>query len=100
MDINLYQSQHALENAKLVLDEGGVLILVSKCRMGVGNDAFLEILSKANSPQDVLDLHNGEYKLGSHKSFRILKIRANADVFAVTDLDNKTIEKAKFKIDK
>jgi len=97
MDINLYQSQHALENAKLVLDEGGILILVSKCRMGVGSDAFLEILSKANSPQDVLYLHNGKYKLGSHKSFRILKITAIADVFAVTDLDNETIEKAKFK---
>ena len=97
MDINLYQSQHALENAKLALKEGGILILVSKCRMGIGNDTFLKLLSKANSPQEVLDLLGGKYKLGSHKSVRILKIKSKVQIFAVTDLDNETVEKAKFK---
>lgn len=97
MDINLYQSQHALENAKLALDEGGIIILVSKCRMGVGNDAFLELLSKADTTEDVLELVGGEYKLGSHKSVRILNIKSRFEVFAVTDLDDDIIRKAKFK---
>jgi nickel-dependent lactate racemase len=97
MDINLYQSQHALENGKLALEDDGVMILVSKCRMGVGNDAFVEILSKVNSPQEVLDLHGGEYKLGSHKSYRILKIKSKAHIFAVTGLDDETVEKSKMK---
>jgi len=97
MDINLYQSQHALENAKLVLDDNGIIILVSKCRMGVGNDAFLEILSKTSTPEEVMEFIGGKYKLGSHKSVRILKIRSKADIFAVTDLDDETIKKAKLK---
>jgi len=97
MDINLYQSQHALENGNLALETDGVLILVSKCRMGIGNDTFLNLLSKAKSHHDILKLLDGKYKLGSHKSYRILKIKSKAHLFAVTDLDNKIIEKAKFK---
>ena len=97
MDINLYQSQHALENAKLALEDNGILILVSKCRMGIGNDAFLELLSKANTSQEILDLLNGQYKLGSHKSVRILKIKSKNQIFAVTSLEDKIVEKAKFK---
>ena len=97
MDINLYQSQHALENGNLALENGGVLILVSKCHKGIGNDAFLDLLSRAKSHQEVLKLLDGKYKLGSHKSLRMLKIRSKANLFAVTDLDYKIIEKAKFK---
>lgn len=97
MDINLYQSQHALENGKLVLEDGGVMILVSKCRTGVGNDSFVELLSKANTPDEVMKMIGGKYKLGSHKAVRILKIKSKAELFAVTDLDNNTIEKAKMK---
>lgn len=97
MDINLYQSQHALENGKFVLDEGGVMILVSKCRTGVGSDAFLKMLSKADTPDEVIEAIGGKYKLESHKAVRILKIKSKAELFAVTDLDNETIKKTKMK---
>ena len=97
MDINLYQSQHALENGKLVLEEDGVMILVSKCRNGVGSDAFIDMLSKADTPEKVMDLLGGKYRLESHKAVRILKIKSKAELFAVTNLDYKTIEKAKMK---
>ena len=97
MDINLYQSQHALENGRFALEEDGIIILVSKCRMGIGNDAFLEILSKTNNSDEVLELLGGKYKLGSHKSVRILNIKSKAQIFAVTDLENKIVEMAKLK---
>jgi len=97
MDINLYQSQHALENGKLVLDEGGIMILVSKCRTGVGSDAFLDMLSKSNTPEEVIEVIGGEYKLESHKAVRILKIKSKAELFAFTDLEDKIIRKAKMK---
>jgi nickel-dependent lactate racemase len=45
MDIDLYQSQKALDNGKLALNEGGILILVSKCRTGVGGKTFFELLA-------------------------------------------------------
>lgn len=97
MDINLYQSQHALENGIFALEDDGIIILVSKCRMGIGNDAFLEILSKTDSSNEVIELLGGKYKLGSHKSVRILNIKSKAQIFAVTDLEDKIIEMAKLK---
>src|SRR4030043_425760 len=47
MDIDLYQSQKALDNGKLALEDDGIIILVSKCRDGGGEDTFLELLGKA-----------------------------------------------------
>src|SRR4030042_4057784 len=34
MDIDLYQSQKALDNGKLALEDESIIILVYKCRMG------------------------------------------------------------------
>jgi nickel-dependent lactate racemase len=96
MDINLYQSQHALENGSLALERDGILILISKCREGVGNDSFLDLLSKAKNFRDAINLIGDNYKLGIHKSVRILKIKSKFQLFAVTDLDNQIIKNAKF----
>ena len=56
MDIDLYQSQKALDNGKLALIDNGIIILVSKCRMGIGEDAFLDLLCKADTPQDIFEI--------------------------------------------
>lgn len=97
MDIDLYQSQKALDNGKLALDEGGIIILVSKCRDGVGETTFLDLLSKADTPQKILDILGGEYKLGYHKAAKMAQIGIHAQIWAVTDLDDKIIKKALMK---
>lgn len=45
MDIDLYQLQKGIENAKHALQENGILIVVSKCRLGIGEEAFLSMLT-------------------------------------------------------
>ena len=95
MDIDLYQSQKALENGKLALEEGGVIILLSKCRMGVGEDAFLKLLSSAKDCKDVMAKIERGYKLGYHKAAKLAEIGTWACVWAVTDLPPKTITEAK-----
>ena len=97
MDIDLYQSQNAFENGKLALEDDGIIILVSKCRMGVGKDAFLDLLCTAKTPQEVFDKLGNDYKLGYHKAARIAKIRTKAQIWAVTDLDGEIIKKAMMK---
>ncbi len=97
MDIDLYQSQKALDNGKLALEDGGVIILVSKCRDGVGEDAFLELLGKADSPKKIMDILGEEYKLGYHKAAKMAQIGIRADMWAVTDLDDKIIKKSQLK---
>ena len=97
MDIDLYQSQKALDNGKLALEDDGIIILVSKCRMGVGEDAFLELLCKADSPKKILDILGEEYKLGYHKAAKMAQIGIRAQMWAVTDLDDETIKKSQLK---
>ena len=87
MDIDLYQSQKALENGKLALKDGGILMLVSKCRTGVGDDVFVRLLKDAASPAEALDNIGEEYKLGHHKAAKIAEIAMRAEIWAVTDLD-------------
>jgi len=97
MDIDLYQSQKALDNGKLALEDDGIIILVSKCRTGVGEEAFLDLLCKADSCQEVLDILGDEYKLGYHKAAKMAKIGTRAQMWAVTDLDNEIVNKAMMK---
>ncbi|UCF49120.1 MAG: nickel-dependent lactate racemase [Thermoplasmatales archaeon] len=97
MDINLYQSQNALQNGKLALEDDGIIILVSKCRTGIGEDVFLKLLCKADSPKKIFDIINKEYKLGYHKVAKMAQIGIKADMWAVTDLDEDVVRKAMFK---
>jgi len=97
MDIDLYQSQKALDNGKLALEDGGVIILVSKCRTGVGEEQFLELLCKADSPKKILDILDVEYKLGYHKAAKMAQIGVRAEMWAVSDLDENILKKAMLK---
>lgn len=92
MDIDLYQSQKALDNGKLALNDNGILILVSKCRMGVGSDTFVKLLSSCHTPQDTLDKIDKEFKLGYHKAAKMAEIARWAQMWAVTSLDNELME--------
>jgi nickel-dependent lactate racemase len=92
MDIDLYQSQKALDNGKLALNDNGILILVSKCRMGVGSDTFVKLLSSCQTPQDTLDKIDKEFKLGYHKAAKMAEIARWAQMWAVTSLPDDLME--------
>ncbi|MCL2142804.1 MAG: nickel-dependent lactate racemase [Methanomassiliicoccaceae archaeon] len=94
MDVDLYQSQKALDNGKWALKEGGKIIMVSKCREGVGHATFLQQLSSSKDPKKVLENLSKEYKLGYHKAAKMAEIMVWADVWAVTGLDDELISSA------
>jgi len=93
-DIDLYQSQKALENGKLALEKNGVIILVSQCPGGIGDKVFFDLLSKASEPSEVLSLLKSGYKLGYHKAAKIADLTTWADIWAVSDLDESDLKKA------
>ncbi|MGE0015735.1 MAG: nickel-dependent lactate racemase [Candidatus Methanomethylophilaceae archaeon] len=97
MDVDLYQSQKALDNGKWALREGGKIIMVSKCREGIGSATFLTQLSSSGDPAAVLENLKKEYKLGYHKAAKMAEIMTWADVWAVTDLDPEILSKANIK---
>ncbi len=86
MDVDLYQSQKALDNGKLALKDGGILIMVSQCRTGLGERSFFELLSSSETPQAALDRIAAGYKLGWHKAAKMAEIALWAHMWAMTDL--------------
>lgn len=91
MDIDLYQSQKALENGKHALKDGGIIILVSKCRSGVGDDTFSRLLSSCATPAESLKKISEGYVLGYHKAAKMAEIALWATMYGVTDLPDEII---------
>ncbi len=91
-DIDLYQAQKGIDNAKYALKEGGILLLVAKCRMGIGEDSFVKLLSSADSPRDALDRIEKKFVIGYHKAAKMAEVGLFAQTWAVTDLDPEILE--------
>jgi len=52
-DINVYQSQKALENAFQAVKTGGTIVLLAECKEGLGDPIFERWIEEANSIEDV-----------------------------------------------
>ncbi len=86
-DLNLYQTQKALDNAGHAVKDGGTVILCGSCREGFGNPVFEEWMKKYQDPQEMIDAIRKEFVLGGHKAAAIAMIRRHADIFLVSDMD-------------
>lgn len=82
LDIDLYQSQKALDNVKLAVKQGGTIILVSSCREGIGDEHFYKLLTTENTG---LRKENAS-KFGYHKVVKLANLLKTASIFAVTNL--------------
>lgn len=89
MDINLYQSQKALDNGKLALKEDGILILVAACKEGVGDAAFYDLLKSSSTPEHVIQHISENYKLGYHKAGKMAEIMTWAQIWVISELEDK-----------
>ena len=94
MDIDLFQAHKAIEHGKLALKEGGILILVSQCPKGVGNEGFYRLLCRTTDPEEVYSLIEASYTLGDHKAAKIADLAVKSRIWGVTDLDPGIMEKA------
>lgn len=97
VDSDLYQAHKAIESARLALEAGGILILVAECGEGLGNDAFVEQLRSADSPEDVARLVGERYSLGDHKAIKLAELVTKAEVWAVTGLPDETVQSIFFR---
>jgi len=92
-DIDLYQAQKGIDNAKLALKENGIMILVAKCRCGIGGKAFADLLGSCDTPKAALDKIEQGYVLGYHKAAKMAEIGLWAQMWAVTDVPAEVISK-------
>ena len=88
MDVDLYQAQKALDNGKLALARDGILIMVAKCRTGIGPKPFFNLMASAPTPQEVLEKISNEFHLGYHKAAKMAEISLWAQTWAVSELSD------------
>lgn len=67
-DLNLFQAQKALDNAKNAALPGGTIILVAECCEGLGNHVFEQWAREACSAEDCWERFGREYEFGGHKA--------------------------------
>lgn len=85
-DLNLYQTQKALDNAAHAVKPGGVIVLIGSCKEGLGEKTFEEWLVSAATPQELTERIRREFKLGGHKAAAIAIVLEKAEVDLVSDL--------------
>ena len=86
-DLNLYQTQKALDNAKHAVRDGGIIILVGSCKEGLGEKTFEEWLTSAPDPHSLIDRIEREFKLGGHKAAAIAMVQERADIYLVSEME-------------
>ncbi|MEW5937221.1 MAG: nickel-dependent lactate racemase [Candidatus Thermoplasmatota archaeon] len=84
--LTLYQAQHALENGKLALKDGGTLIWVAECSQGLGDDTFVGLLREHQDYASILSSVEKDYRLGHHKAVRIRELQEWAELRLVTSI--------------
>ena len=92
-DLNLYQTQKALDNAKYAVKPGGVIILIGSCKEGLGEPTFEEWITTAPHPQALIERIQKDFRLGGHKAAAIAMVRERADIYLVSDLEDALVEK-------
>ncbi len=92
-DISLYQSQKAIEHAKLALRRNGILILVSECRDGIGPRHFYDLMASCKSPDEIIERVKENYKLGYHKAARLASLLKWAEIWMVSSIKPEVLSK-------
>lgn len=93
-DLNLYQTQKALDNAKHAVKKGGTIILVGACQEGLGEHTFEDWILRSQTPQDLIRWVKEDFKLGGHKAAAIAMVLENASISLVSQMDEALVRAA------
>jgi len=85
-DINLYQAQKALDNAKHAVRDGGIIILLAACTEGYGEGVFEKWINNSSAPDDLIKRIGEHFELGGHKAAAIALVEKKAKVFIVSEM--------------
>lgn len=92
-DLNLYQTQKALDNAKHAVRDGGVIILMGSCKEGLGEKTFQTWIMEAKTHKDLIERVQSNFQLGGHKAAAIAMVLEKADVYLVSEMPDELTRK-------
>lgn len=85
-DLNLYQAQKGLDNAKFAVKDGGVIVLVASCKEGLENKSFERWMTTMTPDEMVVEIKKN-FELGGHKAAAIALVKQRVDIYLVSDLN-------------
>lgn len=85
-DLNLYQAQKALDNAKHAVRDGGCILWVASAYEGLGEKVFEKWMTGHRSPHEMIDHISQDFQLGGHKAAAIAMVLERADILLYSDL--------------
>ena len=86
-DLNLYQTQKALDNAKHGVKLGGIIILAGSCKEGLGEEVFEEWMTTSESARSMIQRIQQDFQLGGHKAAAIAMVLRDSDIYLVSDME-------------
>ena len=86
-DLNLYQTQKALDNARHAVRQGGIIILIGSCKEGLGERVFEEWMTQSPSPEAMIERIGHDFQLGGHKAAAIAMTLQKADIYLVSEME-------------
>ena len=87
-DVNLYQVQKALDNAKHAVRDGGTIILMGACPEGLGSKKFEQWLTSAPTAHSMVDRISQQFELGGHKAAAIGMVLDRANIDLISEMDD------------
>ncbi|KNZ41017.1 nickel-dependent lactate racemase [Acetobacterium bakii] len=91
-DLNLYQTQKALDNAKHAVRKGGIIILVGSCEEGFGEKTFEKWLRAAPDSQSLIERIKNDFQLGGHKAAAIAMVLEKSDIYFVSKMEPELVK--------
>lgn len=93
-DIDLYQAYKGLYNAARAVRDGGMILLVAACPDGIGHPVFEDWIRRCEKPEDVFGVFAQEgFKLGGHKAIYLAKDLARAEIYLMSELDDRLVQR-------
>jgi len=87
-DINLYQAQKALDNAKHAIKKGGIIIWLASSKEGLGEHTFEQWMLGHKNACDMIPHIQADFQLGGHKAAAIAIVLESARILLVSDLED------------
>ena len=93
-DIDLYQSQKAIESAKKVVEQGGKIVLFARCQEGWGSEIFQKWMKEAKNPEEIIQRIKKKFIMGLHKAYLLAKEVQWAKVYLYSEMNPSETENA------
>jgi nickel-dependent lactate racemase len=85
-DIDLYQSQKAIEEATQVVEPGGNVLVAARCEEGSGSELFEAWMQEAYTADDILRRIRERFVMGGHKAYQIAREVQRASIHLYSEI--------------